>query len=39
MQFKFFPIPTSAAGEELNGFLRSRRIVTVRSKLACGRHG
>jgi superfamily II DNA helicase RecQ len=36
MQFKFFQIPTSdpgAAGEELNGFLRSHRIVAVRSEL------
>ena len=36
MPFRFFQIPTSdsgAAGEELNGFLRSHRIVAVRSEL------
>ena len=42
MQFKFFCVPIADAGaaaEELNGFLRSRRIVAVKSELACGHHG
>ena len=36
MQFKFFQIPSGdpgAATDELNGFLRSHRIVAVRSEL------
>ena len=38
MQFKFFCVPIADAGaaaEELNGFLRSHRIVSVKSELAC----
>jgi hypothetical protein len=36
MQFRFFNIPASdpgAVADELNGFLRSHRIVAVRSEL------
>ena len=38
MQFKFLRIPTDDPGpatDELNGFLRSHRVVTVRSELVC----